>query len=45
MAKVVGTAKGPKIDGFTYKNKVNQRKRYGHRQKYSVLEITSIKKG
>ena len=42
MARVVGVAKGPKIDGFTYKNKVNQRKRYGHRQKYSVLEITSI---
>jgi len=44
-AKVVGVAKGPKIDGFTYKNKVNQRRRYGHRQKYSVIEITSIKKG
>ena len=43
MAKVVGTAKGPKIDGFTYKRRTNQRRRYGHRQKYSVLEITSIK--
>src|SRR5688500_15918452 len=42
-AKVVGTAKGPKIDGFTYKPKSNQRRRYGHRQQYSVLEITSIK--
>ena len=44
-AKVVGWAKGPKIDGFTYKRRTNQRKRYGHRQKYSVVEITSIKKG
>jgi large subunit ribosomal protein L21 len=44
-ARVVGQAKGPKIDGFTYKNKTNQRRRYGHRQKYSVIEITSIKKG
>jgi large subunit ribosomal protein L21 len=44
-AKVVGSAKGPKIDGFTYKRRTNQRRRYGHRQKYSVIEITSIKKG
>ena len=44
-AKVVGTAKGPKIDGFTYKRRTNQRRRYGHRQKYSVIEITSIAKG
>lgn len=44
-AKVVGWAKGPKIDGFTYKRRTNQRRRYGHRQKYSVLEITSITKG
>ena len=43
-ARVVGRAKGPKIDGFTYKNKTNQRRRYGHRQKYSVIEITSIKR-
>jgi large subunit ribosomal protein L21 len=42
-AKVVGVAKGPKIDGFTYKRRTNQRRRYGHRQTYSVLEITSIK--
>ena len=44
-AKVVGEAKGPKIDGFTYKKRTNQRRRYGHRQKYHVVEITSIKKG
>ena len=44
-ARVVGTAKGPKINGFTYKRRTNQRKRYGHRQKYSVIEITSITKG
>ena len=43
--KIVGWAQGPKIDGFTYKNKTNQRRRYGHRQKYHVVEITSIKKG
>ncbi len=44
-AKVVGWAKGPKIDGFTYKRRTNQRRRYGHRQQYHVIEITSIKKG
>ena len=44
-ARVVGEAKGPKINGFTYKRRTNQRRRYGHRQKYTVIEITSITKG
>jgi large subunit ribosomal protein L21 len=44
-ARVVGDAKGPKINGFTYKNKSNQRKRWGHRQKYSTIEITAITSG
>ena len=44
-AKVVGEAKGPKITGFRYKNKSNQRKRWGHRQHYSAIEITGISKG
>ena len=44
-AKVVGEAKGPKIQGFTYKNKSNQRKRWGHRQHYDAIEITGISKG
>ena len=43
-ARVVGEAKGPKIDGFTYKNKSNQRRRWGHRQHYSTIEITGISK-
>jgi large subunit ribosomal protein L21 len=43
-ARVVGEAKGPKIIGRTYKNKTNQRKRWGHRQRYSTIEITAIKK-
>ena len=33
---------GTKINGFTYKKKTNQRRRYGHRQHYTVVEITSI---
>jgi large subunit ribosomal protein L21 len=44
-AKVIGIAAGPKIDGFTYKRRTNQRRRFGHRQKYSVIEITNIVKG
>ncbi len=41
-AKVLGEVKGKKIHGFTYKNKSNQRKRWGHRQRYTRVEITSI---
>lgn len=44
-ARVVAETKGPKIDGFTYKNKTNQRRRYGHRQQYAMVEITGIKRG
>ncbi len=41
--RVLGTTKGPKIRGFTYKNKSNNRRRWGHRQKYTTVEITGIK--
>jgi large subunit ribosomal protein L21 len=44
-AKIVGAARGPKITGFTYKNKTNQRKRWGHRQHYATIQITGISKG
>lgn len=44
-ARIVGETKGKKIVGFTYKNKTNQRKRWGHRQKYTTIEITGITKG
>ena len=44
-ARVVGEAKGPKITGFTYKNKTNSRRRWGHRQKYDTIEITGITVG
>jgi large subunit ribosomal protein L21 len=42
-AKVVGAVRGPKIDGFIYKPKSNNRRRYGHRQDLSVIEITGIR--
>lgn len=41
-ARVVGETKGVKINGFTYKNKTNNRRRWGHRQKYTQIEITGI---
>ncbi len=41
-ARVVGGAKGPKITGFTYKPKARARRRFGHRQHYTTIEITSI---
>ncbi len=44
-ARVVGEAKGPKIRGFTYKNKTNQRRHWGHRQRHATIEITGIRTG
>jgi large subunit ribosomal protein L21 len=41
-ATILGEEKGPKIRALTYKPKANQRKRWGHRQKYSSVQITSI---
>jgi large subunit ribosomal protein L21 len=41
-AEVVGEELGPKVRGFTYKSKANERRRWGHRQRYSTIEITSI---
>ncbi|MDZ7673861.1 MAG: 50S ribosomal protein L21 [Acidimicrobiales bacterium] len=41
-ARIVGETKGAKINGFTYKNKSNIRRRWGHRQNYTRIEITGI---
>ena len=43
-ARVIGESKGPKIRGFTYKPKSNNRRRWGHRQRYTTIEITGISK-
>ena len=40
--KILEDTRGPKINGFTYKNSTTYRRRYGHRQKYHMVEITSI---
>ena len=42
-ARVVGDALGPKVVGFRYKNKSNQRRHWGHRQQYTTIEITGIR--
>ncbi|MHB8440356.1 MAG: 50S ribosomal protein L21, partial [Acidimicrobiales bacterium] len=41
-ARVVGEELGPKIRGFTYGAKTRRRRRWGHRQRYNTVEITSI---
>ncbi|MBW3666154.1 MAG: 50S ribosomal protein L21, partial [Actinobacteria bacterium] len=41
-AKVLGETQGEKIDIFKYKNKTGYRRRMGHRQKYTRVEITGI---
>ena len=41
-AKVLGESQGPKIDIFKYKNKTGYRRRQGHRQKYTQIEIPDI---
>ena len=44
-ARIVEEVRGPKINGFLYKNKSNNRKRWGHRQTLARIEITGITKG
>jgi large subunit ribosomal protein L21 len=41
-ARVVGEVKGRKIKGFTYKPKTRGRRAWGHRQRYTTIEITGI---
>ena len=41
-AKLLGDAKGDKVIVFKYKNKTGYTNRTGHRQLYSLIEITSI---
>jgi large subunit ribosomal protein L21 len=41
-ARVLGESRGPKIEGMTYKRRKSFRKRYGHRQTYTQVEILAI---
>ncbi len=42
VAKVLGPSAGPKVDIFKYKAKTGYRRRQGHRQKYTRIEVTDI---
>ena len=44
-AKVLGETRGPKIDIFKYKAKTGYRRRMGHRQTYTSIEVTDITLG
>ena len=41
-AKVGGESAGDKVDMFKYKAKTGYRRRGGHRQKYTTIEVTKI---
>lgn len=40
--KVIGEAKGPKITFMKYRPSHNERRKHGHRQKYTQVEITEF---
>ena len=42
VAKVLAQDKAKKIEGFKYKAKKNYRRRWGHRQPYTKLQIEAI---
>lgn len=42
VAKVLRTAKAKKITVFTYRAKKDSKRKMGHRQPYTKLEITAI---
>ena len=43
--EIVRQGKAKKIDGFNYKPKKNERKRWGHRQPLTHVKITSVEAG
>ncbi len=44
-AEIVRQVKAKKIDGFNYKAKKNERKRWGHRAEMTEIRITDVKAG
>ena len=42
QARVVGQGAGAKVDIFKYKAKTGYRRRQGHRQKFTTIEVTDI---
>lgn len=43
LAKVLKSGKGRKISVFTYKSKKNEKRKQGHRQPYTKVEIAEIR--
>ncbi|HEX2028048.1 MAG TPA: 50S ribosomal protein L21 [Nitriliruptorales bacterium] len=41
-ATITGHGKGPKITVFTYKNKTRQRRKQGHRQRYTTIKVGEL---
>lgn len=44
-AEILGETKGPKIRILKYKNKSGYKKRQGHRQRYTQVQVTDINPG
>ncbi len=42
--EIVGFQKGPKVKGFKYRSKTNMRRRFGHRQNYTLVKVLEIVK-
>ena len=42
VAKVVGEAKGPKLVIRWFRRRKNSRRKNGHRQRYTLVEVTEI---
>ncbi len=42
-AKVLGDAKGPKTEVVKFRSKSGYRRRTGHRQKYTTLQISDVR--
>ncbi len=41
-ATITGHGKGDKITIFTYKNKTRQRRKQGHRQRYTTIQVGEL---
>ncbi len=42
VGKVVDQIRGPKLIGFMYKRRANMHRKFGHRQRYTCVEIQDI---
>lgn len=40
--KVIGHGRGKKVIGLKYKRKVNYRRKFGHRQEFTAIQIEKI---